>query len=207
MVSYVKGKVFDAENKQMLDAKFELIDLETAKTVVESYSNKSNGEFLVCLPSNKNYALNVSKNGYLFYSDNFSLKQQATAKPLKLDIPLKPIKAGEKMVLKNVFFETAKFDLKPESKIELNKLIAFLNLNPTVKIELSGHTDNVGDKKSNLVLSQNRAKAVYDYLVANGIVAEKLSYKGYGDTQPSDDNKTETERANNRRTEFLIISK
>jgi outer membrane protein OmpA-like peptidoglycan-associated protein/tetratricopeptide (TPR) repeat protein len=208
VVSYMKGKVYDAVNKNPLEANFQLIDLATGKTVVEALSNPGNGEFLVCLPANKNYALNVSKNGYLFYSENFSLKEGGTnLKPISKDVPLSPIIEGEKVVLKNVFFETAKYDLKEESKFELDKLVAFLQKNPTVKIEISGHTDNQGDKKSNLTLSDNRSKSVSNYLISKGISAERLTSKGYGDSMPVADNNTPEGRSQNRRTEFKIISK
>jgi outer membrane protein OmpA-like peptidoglycan-associated protein len=120
---------------------------------------------------------------------------------------MQPIDTGSVMELKNVFFETAKFDLKPESKAELDKLIAFLNANKTITGELSGHTDNVGDKKMNLTLSQNRAKAVYDYLTQNGIDPKRLSYKGYGDTKPKVKNDSDENRSINRRTEFKIKGK
>jgi len=208
LVSYMKGKVYDAENKNPLEANFQLIDLATGKIIVESLSNPGNGEFLVCLPANKNYALNVSKNGYLFFSENFSLKEGGpNVQPVKKDVPLSPIKEGEKVVLKNVFFETAKFDLKEESKIELDKLVAFLQKNSTLKIEISGHTDNQGDKKSNLILSDNRSKSVSTYLISKGIAADRLTSKGYGDTMPIADNNTPEGRSLNRRTEFKIISK
>ena len=166
----MKGKVFDSRSRKPLSATFELIDLATAETVIESESNMGNGEFLVTLPVDKDYALNVTQPGYLFYSENFSLKElKDFSKPYLMDVPLQPIDTGSIVELKNVFFETAKYDLKEESKVELNKLVTFLTLNKTLRIELSGHTDNVGDKKMNLTLSQNRAKAVYDYLIANGI--------------------------------------
>lgn len=207
-ITYVKGKVYDAKTKAPLGAHFELIDLETAKTIITSDANSGNGEFLVTLPVNKNYALNVSQAGYLFYSENFSLKDITDAtKPFNLNVPLQPIDTGNVVELKNIFFETAKFDLKPESKAELNKLVSFLNLNKTMRIELGGHTDNVGDKKSNQTLSQNRAKSVYDYLTANGIDAKRLTYKGYGETKPKVKNDTDENRALNRRTEFKVISK
>ncbi len=109
--------------------------------------------------------------------------------------------------MKNVFFETSKFDLKPESKVELDKLVSFLTFNKTLRIQLSGHTDNVGDKKMNQLLSQNRAKAVYDYLIANGIDLKRLTYVGYGDTRPKVKNDTDQNRAINRRTEFKVIKK
>ena len=111
------------------------------------------------------------------------------------------------MELKNIFFETAKYDLKPESKVELNKLVSFLNLNKSLRIELSGHTDNVGDKKMNQTLSQNRANSVYGYLILNGIDSKRLTYKGYGDTKPKVKNDSDENRAMNRRTEFKVISK
>ena len=208
VITYFKGKVYDIRTKAPLGAHFELIDLETGKSMIESDANSGNGEFLVCLPIDKNYALNVSQSGYLFYSENFALKELADkSKPFLMDVPMQPIDTGSVIELKNVFFETAKFDLKPESKTELNKLVAFLTANKTIKGELSGHTDNVGDKKMNQVLSQNRAKAVYDYLVANGIDAKRLTYKGYGDTKPKVKNDSDANRALNRRTEFKVVGK
>lgn len=207
-ITYVNGKVFDALSNKPIGATFELIDLETARVVIESESNIGNGEFLISLTANKNYALNVSKNGYLFYSENFSLKEAADlSTPFQLDIPLQPIGIGTVTELKNIFFETGKYDLKEESKAELQKLVDFLTLNKTVKIEIGGHTDNVGDKKQNLTLSQNRAKAVYDYLVNKGIATERLSYMGYGDAQPKFPNDTPENRAKNRRTEFKVTAK
>ena len=109
--------------------------------------------------------------------------------------------------MKNIFFETAKFDLKPESKVELNKLVTFLTVNKTLRIQLSGHTDNIGDKKTNQLLSQNRAKSVYEYLIANGIDLNRLTYIGYGDTKPKVKNDSEINLAINRRTEFKVIGK
>ncbi len=207
-ITYVKGKVYDAKTKVPLGAHFELIDLASGKTVIESDANSGNGEFLVCLPVDKNYALNVSNSGYLFYSENFALKELVDkTKPFLMDVPLQPIDTGSTVELKNVFFETAKFDLKPESKVELNKLVSFLNLNKTLRIQLNGHTDNVGDKKLNQVLSQNRAKSVYDYLIVNGIDPKRLAFKGYGDTQPKVKNDSDANRAINRRTEFKVIGK
>jgi len=204
---YIKGVVFDANTKKKLQAKVELIDLATSKTTVEAYSNKLSGEFLICLQGNKNYALNASKEGYLFHSENFSLKNQSAIDPLIVNIPLYPIEAGGKVVLRNVFFDVNKFVLKDESKIELGKLISFLTANKNLVIEISGHTDNTGNKQKNSELSKNRANAVMQYLLKEGIQAGRLTAKGFGDTQPIADNKTEESRKQNRRTEFKIISK
>ena len=207
-ITYMKGKVYNSKTKQPLEASFELIDLETSKTIITSQSNEGTGQFLVTLPANKNYALNVSKQGYLFYSENFAMKEGADlSKPFMMDVPLQPIDTGGVVELKNVFFEMDKYDLKPESKAELNKLVSFLNTNPKIKIELSGHTDNTGEKKYNQILSNNRAKSVYDYLVASGISKERLTYKGYGDTKLKVPNDNAENRAKNRRTEFKVTAK
>ncbi|MES2688761.1 MAG: OmpA family protein [Bacteroidota bacterium] len=202
---YVKGVVYDARSFKKLKAKVELIDLSTGKTVIESQSNRTTGDFLVCLQGNKDYALNVSAEGYLFHSENFALKDQSATEPLLLNIPLNPILAGEKVVLNNVFFDVDKYALKDESKAELNKLVAFLKNNPKLVIEVSGHTDNTGNKQNNITLSGNRAKSVYQYLIANGIETTRLTHKGYGDAQPVADNKTEAGRKQNRRTEFKVV--
>ena len=198
-VTYFKGIVFNKETKKRLEAKFELIDLTSGKVVIESRSDPVNGEFLVALPTNKDYALNVSKTGYLFYSDHFALKgENSKARPFIRDIPLQEIGIGETVVLKNIFFDTDKYELKPESRSELENLINLLQTNGKIRIEISGHTDNAGTAVYNLTLSKNRAKAVYDYLVEYGISAGRLSYEGYGLTKPIDTNETEQGRANNR---------
>ena len=206
-MTYLKGIVYDADTRKPLAASFELIDLASAKTIVRSVSNDVTGEFLVCLPSGKSYALNVSRDGYLFYSDNFQLKDTASVRaPFVKDIPLKPIRAGQSIVLKNIFYEVDKYDLQEESRAELGKIVAFMKKNPKVKVEIGGHTDNTGGKEHNQVLSENRAKTVYDHLVESGADASHLVYKGYADTKPVASNNTESGRAQNRRTEFMIIS-
>jgi len=206
LTTYFKGVVYDDDTKVKLEANFELINLESSEVIAKSHSDKRTGEFLLALPTQRNYALNVSKDGYLFYSDNFFLeKNDNQAKPTVKNIPLKPIKIGESVVLKNIFFDTDKFTLKNESLIELNKLLALLTANPKMKIELGGHTDNIGTAEHNLELSRNRAKTVYEYLVQHGITNTRLSYAGYGFNQPIDLNTTEQGRANNRRTEFKVV--
>lgn len=206
-VSYLKGKVFDKVTKQMMQARFEVIDLQSGIKVTESFSDKVSGEFLVCLPTDKNYALNVSSSGYLFYSDHFELKGDTTMADdaFQKDVPMIPIKVGERVVLNNVFFETGSAALRDESLAELDKLVAFLNTNVTLRIEIAGHTDNAGDAKVNQLLSESRAKAVFEYLIKQQVSAARLSYKGYGESKPIDDNNTELGRSKNRRTEFQII--
>lgn len=206
-VTYVKGKVKDKVTGKPLGAKFELIDLTTSQVVVESSSDKIDGKFLVTLPVDNEYALNVSKDGYLFYSEHFALpKEQDISKPYRMDVDLQPIKFGEKVVLKNIFFETASFDLLPESTAELDKLVAFMNNNPAIRIEIGGHTDNVGKPEDNQLLSENRSKAVRQYLIDHAISEGRIQYKGYAERQPIDTNETPEGRAKNRRTEFKVLS-
>jgi outer membrane protein OmpA-like peptidoglycan-associated protein len=111
------------------------------------------------------------------------------------------------IVLQNVFFETGSAALLPTSDPELNKLLWTLRKNTAMKIEIRGHTDNVGDEKANQKLSEARAKAVYEYLTGRGIEASRLTYTGFGETQPIADNATAEGRKQNRRTEFKVISK
>lgn len=208
-ITYVKGLTYNAKTKAPLDASFELIDLETQQSVTKAFSNSS-GEFLVTLTSNHNYLVNVSKPGFLFYSDNFSLKDKEADynKPYQLEIPLQPIDTGYTIELKNVFFDVNKWDLKPESKAELEKVVAFLKANPGLKVEFGGHTDNSGDKAFNKTLSTNRARAVYDYVIQNGgIASTRLSYKGYSDTKPKVPNDSPENKAKNRRTELKVLGK
>lgn len=205
-ISYLKGVVYNSTTKELLSAQFELIDIKSGKQITSSVSDALDGSFLLTLISGKDYMLNVSKQDYLFYSDQFLLqKTYESLDPFLKDIPLHPIAIGEKVVLKNIFFETDKSDLQKASEIELKKLISFLNKNPKIHIEIQGHTDNVGTPDYNLKLSTARAKAVYDFLIAYNIDTERLKYIGYGLTKPIANNDTEKGRTQNRRTEFRII--
>lgn len=122
------------------------------------------------------------------------------------NIALQPIETNASIVLKNIFFDVNKAELKPQSQVELDKLVQMLNENPTLKIEISGYTDNVGKPADNLALSNNRAKAVVTYLISKSIPVQRLTAKGYGETKPMADNKTEEGRALNRRTEMKVVS-
>jgi outer membrane protein OmpA-like peptidoglycan-associated protein len=206
-VTYFKGIVYDKETGKRLKASFDLTDLSTGKEVARSESDPATGEFLLILPANRDYALSVNREGYLFFSENFALEQAGTSlKPVIRKIPLQPMRAGETVVLRNIFFDTDKYDLKPQSQIELERLTDLLRKNPGMRIEISGHTDKMGTPEHNVVLSANRAKAVYEYLVSKGIAKERLTYAGYGQDRPIDTNDTDEGRARNRRTEFRVIS-
>ncbi|MFO8066362.1 MAG: OmpA family protein [Bacteroidales bacterium] len=205
-VTYMKGIVYDSKTRERLEAQFELIDLKQDTTLINSTSSPNTGGFLVAIPTGKNLGLNVSKEGYLFFSENFQYTDvKEGIDPYIRDIELHPIRQGETVVLRNIFFETDKYELLPESISELKRLINLLDNNPSLKIEISGHTDSVGTYEYNLELSKNRARSVFNFLVDNGISKSRLTYKGYADTKPIDTNETKEGRANNRRTEFKII--
>lgn len=210
-VTYVKAIVKDAETKRTLVAHAELTNLATQKINYDDVTDKS-GEFLVCLPMGENYALHVSKEGYLFHSENFQLKESGSlAEPFILEIYLNKIsekkeeKKSKPVILKNVFFATASAELRPESVSELMRLKKLLEDRPTIKIQLNGHTDDVGEETDNQQLSEARAKAVQDFLIENGIDSGRLTHKGFGESRPIDSNETDAGRQSNRRTEFVIL--
>lgn len=206
-VTYMKGRVYDKNTLKPLLAAFELYDIKTAKVVASSQSDPLTGEFLVSVPTDREYALNVVKEGFLFYSENISFKGIHTElKPFIKDIAMVPIQAGNVVVMKNIFFDFDKSDLKDESLAELATLLDLMTKNPKMCIEIGGHTDNKGTTEYNSKLSEARSKAVYDYLISKGVAKNRLSYKGYGATKPIDSNDTEECRANNRRTEFKVVS-
>jgi outer membrane protein OmpA-like peptidoglycan-associated protein len=203
--TYAKGMVYDAETKQKLGAKVELVDLKTQLVVQSTKSDSLNGDYLMVLTEGSEYALYVSKPGYLFKSIFFDYKDRKNFNPLTLDVYLDPIKAGKSVVLNNIFFATGSYALEDKSKTELDKIVSFLNLNSKVNIEFGGHTDDVGSDKDNLELSLKRAKSVYDYILAKGIPAARLKYKGYGETKPVAPNDSDENRQLNRRIEFKIL--
>jgi outer membrane protein OmpA-like peptidoglycan-associated protein len=203
---WIKGKVFDQKTNSGLPSAVELINLATAQTINKVQTDEE-GNYLITLPVGNDYAFNVNRRGYLFYSGNFSLKQKENDSIYTLHIPLIPIEVNASIVLNNIFFDTKKAELKPESLIELDKVIQLLKDNPTVQIEISGHTDNVGKAADNLILSNNRAKSVINYFLYKGVAANRIKSKGYGATKPIADNKTEAGKAKNRRTELKVISK
>jgi len=207
LVSYLKGRVFDDENGKALVASLMLLDIENRDTVAYLKSDRKTGDYLICLPSGKNYLLNAKADGYLFYSDHFEMKQGIDNKAQQKDIALKRIKLGNEVVLKNIFFETDSWEIKAESESELLGLYEFLILNKRISIEVSGHTDYTGSEMNNIKLSENRAKAVFNSLIERGIDEGRLRYKGYASNKPIADNNTEEGKAMNRRTEFIVTQK
>ncbi len=204
-VSYLKGRVVDRETGKALQADYELIGISAQEILVESTTDPD-GNFLVCLPDGKNYGLNVRKTGYLFYSGSFMLEgEHSAAMPFIKRIALNPVKAGEKMLLSNVFFEVDSWLLKKESLAELNNLVDLLKENKEIIVEIGGYTDSTGSDQHNKVLSEKRAQSVVDYLGSKEIDLDRLRSKGYGNAFPVGDNITTEGRRLNRRTEVKIL--
>ena len=201
----MKGRVYDKKTKEGLPSSVELTDINT-RQLISKLQTDEDGNYLVTLPIGKDYAFNVNRKGYLFYSENYNISTTAPDSTFQADIPLQPIESNAHIILKNVFFDTKKTELKPESITELDNVVKLMNENPTIKILISGYTDNVGKPADNVILSKGRAVAVVNYLLGKGIKNERLSFKGMGETNPVAGNKTEEGRALNRRTELSIVS-
>ena len=150
-------------------------------------------------------ALNASADGYLFFSENYDVAAGSPKEPYTLNVPLSPLSSGSVIALRNIFFNTASYDLLPASNAELDKLVKLMKANPSLRIELGGHTDNVGADAANLTLSDEPANAVRDFVVAKGIAADRITAKGYGETKPVASNDSEEGRAQNRRTEVTVL--
>jgi outer membrane protein OmpA-like peptidoglycan-associated protein len=203
---WVKGKVYDSKTKIGLPSSVELTEINTQRPVSKLQTDEL-GNYLTTLPIGNNYAFNVNRKGYLFYSENYDLTDNKIDSVVQLDIPLQPIEAGANIILKNIFFDSKMTELKPASIIELNKVLQLIIDNPTIKILITGHTDNVGKPQDNLTLSNSRALSVVKHLLdSRKIGIERLQYKGLGASKAIADNNTEEGRAKNRRTELNIIS-
>ncbi len=216
-ITILKGVVRDAETLKPVGAELELIDIEENTTLAVFESNESTGNYLVSLPSGKNYGLIVREDGYLFHSENFNIPETAAYQQVEKNIDLKKIKVGSAIVLKNIFYDYNKATLRDASKNELDRLTKLLTENPTLKIELSAHTDSRGGDKYNEQLSQKRAQSCVDYLIGKGISKDRLIAKGYGETMliKTDaeiaklkfEDEKEAAHQENRRTEFKILEK
>lgn len=205
LVTLVKGTIADADSGSPLEANIEITDNSKNEVISTFKSNSSSGAYIVNLPSGKNYGLSVSKDGYLFHSENFNLADTADFQELEIDVQLKKIQVGTTIILKNIFFDYNKSTLQPESYAELDRVAEILKKQPNLKIEISGHTDNQGSLKYNTDLSESRAKTVVDYLIGKGIAGSRLTYKGYAYEKPIATNDTEEGRSANRRVEFKIL--
>ena len=203
-VTYVKGVIKDRETKEFIESNILVVDLKTNLAMFNDITSAETGDFLTTLPLGSTYSFDVDAPGYLFYSQHYNLTKNTNKTPFEIEILLDKIKVGANATLANIFFETNAAELLPTSIAELNLLLDFLNVNDKISIEIRGHTDNTGENKFNEKLSDSRAKAVYSFLIQNGVSTKRLSYKGFGATQPRADNSTVVGRQENRRTEFII---
>jgi outer membrane protein OmpA-like peptidoglycan-associated protein len=202
--NYVKGIVSDKKTAKPLKAKIELFDIAKNQIVSLVESDSVTGQYLMVLTQGSEYALYVNKSGYLFNSQNFNYSEFKNFEPVIVDIELEPAQTGSVSVLNNIFFDFDKYDLKEKSFTELDKIVRFLLENPTIKVEITGHTDNTGNPAYNKQLSEKRAKSVYSYIISHQIIPNRITWQGLGASQPIADNQTEEGRQLNRRIEFRI---
>ena len=206
-LAILKGIVRDEETKQPLRASIDLIDNQANKVLATFESDGKSGKYLVSLPAGRNYGIAVRADGYLFHSENFIIPDSAGYREYERNVDLKKIEVGTSIVLRNIFFDTDKSDLRSESVNELTRLKKLLVENPSMRIELGGHTDSDGSDSHNQGLSERRASAVVTWLTKNGIGQDRLEFAGYGETKPIATNSTSEGKQLNRRTEFKIIGK
>lgn len=202
----MRGFITDSENKEPIKAKFELIDQDTDQTIATAISD-STGNYQVYVPEAKQYGVDINAAGYLMYLDVLDLSQATYDEVIVRNFELDRVEVGAKVILKNIYFETNKSALLPESYTTLNSVVKLMQNNPSLRLEISGHTDNVGSMKYNRKLSMERAKSCVDYLVQQGITQDRLEYKGFGFQFNLFPNDSDENKAKNRRVEFKILSK
>jgi outer membrane protein OmpA-like peptidoglycan-associated protein len=206
-MAILKGVIRNAGTKEPLAANIELIDLEKGTHIGRFETDSKTGQYLVSLPAGKNYGAIAYSEGFLFESDNFNIPDTAAYSEIVMDIDMKPVEEGNNIILTNIFFETGRFDLKAQSKDILDRVVKLMKDFTTLKVEISGHTDNVGKDDYNQRLSEDRAQSVVDYLIEQKISKDRLTAVGYGKTKPFASNDTAEGRAKNRRIEFKITGK
>jgi len=201
----VKGKVVDAKSSKPLKAGIELFDIQRNQRISFVESDSVSGQYLMVLPGGAEYALYVTRPSYLFQSLHFNYLQSEAYQPVIKDVSLMPVEKDASVILNNLFFDVDQYELKEQSLTELNEIIKFLKMNQSVRIEISGHTDNSGTEKYNQQLSLKRAASVAEYIKKHGIDISRISQKGYGAQKPLEPNNSEENRQLNRRIEFKIL--
>lgn len=206
-LTILKGVVTDAKTNQPVEASIKVIDNEKNVVVSTFKSNSATGRYLVSLPSGKNYGIVVENPDYLFKSVNVNIPQSEGFQEIVKDVALDKIEVGVGIVLNNIFYDYDKATLRPESKAELDRLHQLMLDNPSIKVELGGHTDADGSDTYNEKLSQARAQSVVDYLKQKGVAESRVVAAGYGERVPVAPNDTPENKQLNRRTELKILEK
>ena len=206
-VVLVSGNVYNAKTKEPISASLLYETLPDNVNAGNALSSPDNGSYKIVLPYGKNYSFRAMANQFISVSENLNLDSIADYKEIKRDLYLVPIEVGQTIRLNNIFFDFGKAILRSESFPELDRVVKVLQENPTMEIEMSGHTDNVGSDVDNLSLSDNRAKSVKAYIVSKGIVESRIIAKGYGESKPMATNDTDEGKQLNRRVEFVILKK
>ncbi len=205
-VAFIKGQLKDEKTNESVVARIELKNIKT-KEITEIPVDTLTGKYVAVFPLKNDYLLTIKKDDYAYESKYISTKDETFQQPVKVDIKIKPIEVGASYQLKDINFATNSYLLEKESQSIVDEFIEFLKDHPKVNVEIQGHTDDVGNDKDNLILSENRARSVYEYLVNKGIISARLSYKGYGESKPVAPNINNVNRAKNRRTVFVIKTK
>lgn len=204
-VILLSGKVLNKKTNAPLQVDITYEDLATGVELGIASTNPKTGEYKIVLPAGKKYGCISHLEGYYPINENIDVTDLKKYTEIKKDLYMSPIEKGEVIRLNNIFFDFAKATLQKESYPELNRVAELMTNNPSLIIQLNGHTDSVGDDASNMTLSKNRAQAVVDYLVQKGVDKSRLESKGFGETKPIANNDTEDGKAINRRVEFLVL--
>jgi OOP family OmpA-OmpF porin len=206
-VILVSGNVYNAKTKEPLSASLIYETLPDGVEAGNGISNPSDGAFKIVLPYDKNYSIRASADKFFAISENLNLDSMIKAgyKEIHKDLYLVPIEIGQVVRLNNVFFDFDKWDLRPESFVELDRVVKLLKENPKIEIEMSAHTDSKGSDEYNFRLSDNRARSVMEYILSKGIDPGRITSKGYGESMPVSENETDEGRQLNRRVEFKIL--
>ena len=205
-VLFIKGELKNENTREPVKARIELKNAQT-KRITNIPVDSATGQYAAVVIFRNDYIMTVKKEGFAYESKYISMKDTVYEQPAKIDVEIKPVEVGETYTLNDIYFATASYDLTAESRIIIDGFIEFLSENQGIKVAIHGHTDDIGNDDDNLILSDNRAKSVYDYLIAGGISKSRLKYKGFGESQPIASNKTPGGRAKNRRTVFIITEK
>jgi outer membrane protein OmpA-like peptidoglycan-associated protein len=199
------GRVTDRATGEPIEAEIAIEDLRSGITVYNANSNASSGRYTLVLEPGRDYAVSISAPGYGFSSRRHTLAANATYDERRLDFELEKIRSGSEITLTNIFYDYNSFDLRPESRLELNRLVRLMSEREEMKITVCGHTDSVGGERYNAQLSLRRAEAVRAYVTGvGGIAPERVGVRGLGSQQPAAENSTEQGRQKNRRITFVV---